>query len=147
MEVKEEASDEIEEGKIIRQSPTAGQKLEKGETVIIVVSTGKEDVSVPGVIGLTKDDAISKLSAQNLKYSITSYEYSDKYAEGYVIYQNYGSGEKVPPETVINIKISKGPEPKEEQKPPVDDSSTNPTDPPAATPETPEQSGDTGATE
>ncbi|MBQ2764521.1 MAG: PASTA domain-containing protein, partial [Firmicutes bacterium] len=148
VEVKEEASDEIDEGKIIRQSPTAGQKLEKGETVIIVVSTGKEDVPVPSVIGLTKDDAISKLSAQNLKYSITSYEYSDKYAEGYVIYQNYGSGEKVPPETVINIKISKGPEPKEEeQQPPADNPTDTPTDPPADTPQAPEQSGDSGVTE
>lgn len=148
VEVKEEASDDVDEGKVIRQSPSAGQKLEKGETVIIVVSSGKEDVPVPGVIGLTKDDAISKLSAQNLKYSITSYEYSDKYAEGYVIYQNYSSGEKVPPETVINIKISKGPEPKEEEpQPPADTPTDTPADPPADTPSDSDQSAGSGETE
>lgn len=132
VEVKEEASDEVEKDRVIRQSPSDGQKLKKGETVIIVVSAGKEDVPVPNVIGLTKDDAIAKLSAQQLKYSITSYEYSDKYGAGYVIYQNYGSGEKVPPDTVINIKISKGEEPKEEEKTPPTDTPTtdNPTDPP-----------------
>ena len=115
VEVKEENSKDVEKGKVIRQSPSAGQKLDKGQTVIIVVSTGEEDVTVPNVTGLTKDDAIAKLSAANLRYSITSYEYSDSYAAGYVMYQNYGSGEKVAPDTVINIKISKGPEEKPEE--------------------------------
>lgn len=125
VEVKEEASDEVDEGKVIRQSPGKGQKLKEGETVIIVVSTGEEDVSVPNVIGLTKEDAIAKLSAAKLKYSITSYEYSDSYAAGYVIYQNYSSDEKVAPETVINIKVSKGSKPEENK--PVDDPKPEPT--------------------
>lgn len=146
VEVKEEASDDVEKGKVIRQSPSAGQKMEQGETVIIVVSTGKEDVSVPNVIGLTKEDAIAKLSAENLKYSITSYEYSDSYSEGYVIYQNYGSGEKVPPETVINIKVSKGPEP-EEEVPPTDTPTDTPVETPTDTPATPDNPADAGEIE
>lgn len=135
VEVKEESSNDVDEGKVIRQSPNGGQKLNKGESVIIVVSTGEEDVTVPNVIGLTKDDAIAKLSAANLKYSITSYEYSDSYDAGYVMYQNYGSGEKVAPETVINIKISKGPEP-EPEEPSTTEPDPKPTDEPTNPPTT-----------
>lgn len=120
VEVQEESSDSVEAGKVIRQSPSGGRKLAKDETVIIIVSTGQEDVTVPSLIGLTKEDAIAKLSSAGLKYSITSYEYSTSYASGYVIYQNYSSGEAVAPDTVINIKISKGPEPTPEPTPTPD---------------------------
>ena len=141
VEVKEENSKDVEKGKVIRQSPSAGQKLDKGQTVIIVVSTGEEDVTVPNVTGLTKDDAIAKLSAANLRYSITSYEYSDSYAAGYVMYQNYGSGEKVAPDTVINIKISKGPEKKpEDPGTETPEPGTNP--PESTTPENPADAGE-----
>lgn len=114
VEVQEEASDSVDEGKVIRQSPSGGKKLAKDETVVIVVSTGVEDVTVPSLTGLTKEDAIAKLTNAGLKYSITSYEYSDDYEAGYVIYQNYSSGESVAPDTVINIKISKGSKPSDE---------------------------------
>lgn len=147
VEIKEEASDEVDEDRVIRQSPSAGKKLKKGETVIIVVSTGKEDVSVPNVIGLTKEDAIAKLSAQQLKYSITSYEYSDKYGAGYVIYQNYSSGEKVAPDTVINIKISKGEKPKEDNDSSPDDSADTPTDNPSTEPPATDNPADAGEIE
>lgn len=111
VEVQEESSDSVDEGTVIRQSPSGGRKLAKDETVIIVVSTGEEDVTVPSLIGLTKEDAIAKLTSAGLQYSITSYEYSDDYESGYVIYQNYSSGESVSPDTVINIKVSKGSDP------------------------------------
>lgn len=111
VEVQEESSDSVDEGNVIRQSPSAGKKLAKDETVIIVVSTGEEDVTVPSLIGLTKEDAVAKLTSAGLQYSITSYEFSDDYESGYVIYQNYSSGESVSPDTVINIKVSKGSDP------------------------------------
>ncbi len=111
VDVIEETSDEVEKGKVIRQTPDGGSKLEKGKTVTIVVSSGEDKITVPNVIGLTKEDAISKLDDANLKYSVTSYEYSNNYDDGYVMYQNYGSGEEVDKDTVIKIKISKGPNP------------------------------------
>lgn len=144
VDIKEEASDTIEKGKVIRQTPSAGQKLESGQTVTIVISTGKENITVPGLVGLTKDDAIAKLSEKNLKYSITSYEYSNSYDEGYVIYQNYSSGESVSPDTVINIKISKGPKPQENE--PEPEPTPTPTPTPAPTP-SPDENADQGETE
>lgn len=144
VEVKEENSSDVKEGNVIRQSPSGGQKLDKGETVIIVVSTGEDDVTVPNVTGLTKEDAIAKLSSANLRYSITSYEYSDSYEAGYVIYQNYSSGEKVAPDTVINIKISKGPKedpkPTEPTEPTTPDPGTEPSEP--TTPDNPADDGE-----
>lgn len=142
VEIKEEASEDIEKGKVIRQSPGKGMKLEKGQTVIIVISTGKEDIKVPSLVGLTKEDAIAKLTEAKLKYSITSYEYSSSYDEGYVIYQNYSTGESVPADTVVNIKISKGaaPEPEPEPEPTPDPQ-------PTPSPEQPENPADNGEKE
>jgi serine/threonine-protein kinase len=128
VDVQEESSDSVDEGNVIRQSPSGGRKLAKDETVIIVVSTGEDDVSVPSLIGLTKEDAIAKITSAGLQYSITSYEYSDDYESGYVIYQNYSSGEAVPPDTVINIKISKGPDPANEPVVEEPDPGDNPAD-------------------
>lgn len=111
--IEEEASETVEKDKVISQSPSKGRKLKEGSKVTIVVSTGAANVSVPNVVGLTKDDAISRLHDLKLRYSITSYEYNNSYAEGYVIYQNYNAGEEIAPDSVVNIKISKGPKPEE----------------------------------
>ncbi|MFR0941404.1 MAG: PASTA domain-containing protein [Butyricicoccus sp.] len=58
-EVVEEYSDDVEEGKVIRTDPEAGAELEKGATLTVYISKGKqkddnENVSVPGLLGMTR---------------------------------------------------------------------------------------------
>jgi beta-lactam-binding protein with PASTA domain/tRNA A-37 threonylcarbamoyl transferase component Bud32 len=59
--VSEEASDEVEEGKIIEQTHPSGSQVSKGTEVGITVSTGPEDVRVPRVTGQSRDDAVQNL--------------------------------------------------------------------------------------
>ena len=53
-----EYSDDVEEGKVIRTDPEAGTELEKGATLTVYISKGKqkddnENVTVPGLLGMT----------------------------------------------------------------------------------------------
>ncbi len=71
-EVVEEYSDDVEEGKVIRTDPEAGTELEKGATLTVYISKGKqkddnENVSVPGLLGMTADGARAALEAKGLK--------------------------------------------------------------------------------
>ena len=57
----EEASEEIEEGKVIRTEPAVGQLAALGSQVSIVVSTGLPTVEVPAVTDLFAETAIQIL--------------------------------------------------------------------------------------
>jgi serine/threonine protein kinase/beta-lactam-binding protein with PASTA domain len=58
----EEFSDDVDEGRVISQSP-AGGTLFKDDTVSLVVSKGPDLVAVPNVVGMKKSDARSALQA------------------------------------------------------------------------------------
>ena len=45
-DIKEEASDDVKEGYVIRTSPKAGKTVKKGSEVTLVVSTGKEEIEI-----------------------------------------------------------------------------------------------------
>ena len=54
---REENSDTVAKGRVISVSPTEGQKVDKGSSVTLVVSTGKPQVQVPNVVGKSFDEA------------------------------------------------------------------------------------------
>ena len=111
-EVVEEYSDDVEEGKVIRTDPEAGAELEKGATLTVYISKGKqkddnENVAVPGLLGMTEDGARAALEAKGLK--IGSVDPVDSSAEaGSVVWQSQDAGAEVAKGTVVNIQISKG---------------------------------------
>ena len=84
LEVVEESSDDVAEGFIIRQSPAAGTSLQEGETVMVVVSSGPEDVSIPDVRGLEADSAQATLEDIGFVIGYAE-EINGDYAEGTVI--------------------------------------------------------------
>ena len=51
VEVKEEASDGIEEGKVIRTDPVSGRLVKEGTKIVLVVSTGKASYTVEDFTG------------------------------------------------------------------------------------------------
>ena len=114
IELKEEKeySDDVEEGKVIRTDPEAGAELEKGATLTVYISKGKqkddnENVAVPGLLGMTEDKARAALEAKGLK--IGSVDQVDSSAEaGSVVWQSQDAGAEVAKGTVVNIQISKG---------------------------------------
>jgi beta-lactam-binding protein with PASTA domain/predicted Ser/Thr protein kinase len=65
----QEESEEIEEDRVIRTDPPAGEKLAPGSTVTIIVSTGKF-VRVPDVLGLLSGEAIAALRGNDLNPTV-----------------------------------------------------------------------------
>lgn len=112
-----EYSDTIEKNHVVRQDPVAGTEgYFKGDTVTYYLSVGKDNVTVPNVVGLSQAAAEEALTKENLKVSIGEAEYSSDYAEGLVIRQSTAGGTNVLRGEPITIYISKGPEPEAEQE-------------------------------
>lgn len=120
-EVKEESSEEIEEGKVTRTEPAKGKEIKAGQTVTIYVSTGSAIVKtrVPAVTGMDISKAVSLLDSKNLDYD---YDRVDSDApKDEVLTQSIEKGTEVPEGTVILLTVSNGPKqtepPTEETKP------------------------------
>jgi serine/threonine-protein kinase len=92
---------------VISASPTEGQKVDKGSTVNLVVSSGPEQVDVPDVTGKQFDEAQSTLQAAGFKVTRTDKE-SDKDA-GTVLSQNPKGGTQVDSGATIALTVAKEP--------------------------------------
>ncbi len=104
----EEESDSASEGEIIRQSPGAKAKLEKGASVTLYVAKEKdeEEVMVPQVVSKTYDEAKSELESAGFKVEKVE-KTSDKTA-GTVISQSINGGAKKG--ATITLTVSKASE-------------------------------------
>ena len=115
--VQEEDSDTVPAGYIIRQTPLAGTKLNKDDSVNLHVSRGAngedvqnrtgETVSVPSIIGLGKDQAEATLAANGLSLGNVTRKASSS-AEGTVISQSPEFGKNVMKGSYVSIVLSKG---------------------------------------
>ena len=92
--VEEQESDEPE-GDVISQSPEGGSSVARGETVTITVSTGRAQVDVPDVVGLSEADARDRLSGAELGATSQERTVTDPSQDGVVIEQRPASGTEV----------------------------------------------------
>jgi beta-lactam-binding protein with PASTA domain len=65
-ERKDEFSDEVALGEVIRTEPPAGEEAAKGSTVIIIVSKGPQTFPMPDVVGMILEDAVTYLESLGL---------------------------------------------------------------------------------
>jgi len=68
--VNEQFSDNVAQGNVISQDPSADSQLAKGQQVTLTVSKGPDFVDVPQVSGLSKDDARHALEQAGLKVRV-----------------------------------------------------------------------------
>lgn len=108
--VSYEYSDEVDSGKVLRQSPGAGSSVYKGSQVKLVVSSGKEIKKVPNVVGQAEGDARSKLEGQGFRVEIND-AYSNTVERGKVISQVPGGGSSQEKGATVMLTISAGKEP------------------------------------
>ena len=80
-----EYSDTVAEGKIIRQEPAAGELLEEGGTISLVVSKGPEMIEMPNVIGFTQEGVVKELESRGLVPSCFMVVNDGSYASGCVV--------------------------------------------------------------
>jgi serine/threonine-protein kinase len=107
-EVAQENSDTVELGLIISQDPEAGNKVEKGTAVNIVVSTGIAQVPVPDLTNMPESTAIEALRSAELEYDKTTDEFSAEIAKGLVIRTEPAMGTPVPKGTRVILFVSAG---------------------------------------
>lgn len=104
-EFRNEPSDTVPEGAIISQNPAAGAQLSKGSKVSVVVSTGREKVTVPSMVGMTVNQATQLLASMDLKATVTRVD-SEK-PEGEVI-AAAGENTEVDKGTTVELRVSNG---------------------------------------
>ncbi len=144
--LNEEPSETVESGKVIRQSPEEGTKLNKDDVVTLHVSTGKpvasptpnvpKTVVVPSLLGQTRDEAEKTLMQWDLKLISVSKKDSDM-PEGTVISQSPEAGKQTTEGANVSIVISSG-------RPSETEDFTPPTMPPEQSESTPEKTESTG---
>jgi len=101
-------------GQAFSQQPVGGDSVAPGTVIIVAISTGTppapSTVAVPGVIGKTKDAAVSAISGAKLTSQVVQ-AYSATAPKGQVFQQWPASGTQVAPGTVVDIVVSMGKEP------------------------------------
>ena len=71
VEPVDQPSDTVDEGKVISTDPPAGTSVPKGSKVQLIISSGKEQVRVPNVVGLSKSDATTELQSAGFQVTVT----------------------------------------------------------------------------
>lgn len=101
-------SSKVKTDRIISQDPKAGDKIDKGGVVFVVVSKGRQGVKVPDVTGEDLGQATHLLGEVGLEIGQVQKVYSDEVEEDTVISQDPKAGKKVAKETAVNLVVSKG---------------------------------------
>jgi eukaryotic-like serine/threonine-protein kinase len=88
--------------------PGPGELVEKGSNVLIIVSSGPEDVRVPVVVGRTEAQARNTLTEIGL-IPVVSYQDGNfgPAEDGRVISQSLPVGSRVPPGTEVNVVVAR----------------------------------------
>ena len=95
-------------GTVIAQQPAPGEAIEQGQAVNVTISTGREQSTVPQLVGLTSlDDVRIALSDFGLVLGTILEEDSNQPA-GYVLSQDPSEGTQLPAGSAVDIVISSG---------------------------------------
>ena len=95
-------------GYVFFQSPTGGDKADKGSTVTLTVSSGPGNVSVPGVEGLPLANAKRLIQQAGLKVGNVQSQSSTALPKGNVIKTSPGAAASVPSGSKVEIFVSSG---------------------------------------
>ena len=104
--VEEQPSTEVEQGIVIEQSPPAGSRIAKGDTVTIVVSTGPREVEVPALAGRTYGEAVDIL--EELGLEPRRVDVFSQRPVGVVASLDPKPGTLVDEGSVVTVRVSKG---------------------------------------
>ena len=94
---------------VFQQEPEPGTRLPKDSIVTVIVSTGKPKVSVPFVVGKSRDTAVAELTQRDLEATVV--EVNSERQSGIVTAQNPRAGTVLVSGASVRINVSKGPKP------------------------------------
>ncbi|MFD9880380.1 Stk1 family PASTA domain-containing Ser/Thr kinase [Streptomyces alboflavus] len=94
-------------GEICSQDPGADAKVEKGDTINVVVSTGAPKVAIPSVLGLDEDEATEKLEGSKYQLRVETKQRISTETEGKVLEQDPVTGTEVQKGSTVTLFIAK----------------------------------------
>ena len=104
----QEASERVDPGHVIRTDPPAGQVVDKGSTVKLVVSSGPPQVAVPMVTGLSESAARDQLQAAGFLAAKSDVDVPFGSAQaGKVISQSPTAGTPAAKGSTVSITVGK----------------------------------------
>ena len=111
IQIEERKDDIYTEGYVIQTDPASGSALTSGQTVTLTVSLGPdvELIEVPTLVGEDVDKALQMIADAGLQNGSIRSDDSDLPA-GTVTFQSIDGGQMVKKDTVINLRVSKGPQ-------------------------------------
>jgi serine/threonine-protein kinase len=104
--VEEAASRDVAKGDVIDQRPDGGSRVQEGDEVTIIVSTGVPKTTVPDVVGMDYADAVDALNEANL--DVRKREVFSNKREGRVVSQDPPADDVVPEGSTVLLEVSKG---------------------------------------
>ncbi|MBR6329015.1 MAG: PASTA domain-containing protein [Lachnospiraceae bacterium] len=107
----ESASDTVPKDCVISQNPAAGESVQKGATVTVIISTGpsNDKVSIPDLRGITEENAKAALAAAELTVGTVAEVNSETIPVGCVVSQSPGALTEVAKGTAVDLSVSSGP--------------------------------------
>jgi eukaryotic-like serine/threonine-protein kinase len=106
VEPEERFSNDVRAGRAIGTQPEAGTKLEREQTVTLLISKGANLVEVPSVLELDEDEAEAEIEGAGLIVNVETED--SEVPEGTVIAQDPGAGGAVPKGSQVTITVSTG---------------------------------------
>ena len=105
--IKDENSSDVKQGSVVRTEPEAGEKLEKGQDVILYISLGQN--KMPDLKNDTRSNAETRLRALDIGLSILFLEEeSNTVEEGRVTRTDPAAGSQIKEKDTITVYISTG---------------------------------------
>ncbi len=107
VKTSQEMSDEIEEGKVIRQLPSAGHVIETGDSIRLFVSSGPNKFELDNYVGSELSDAKEELESQGIDVTAVE-EYNNSVPKGVIINQSPAPSTEMMKGGKVTLTVSLG---------------------------------------
>ena len=97
-------------GTVLYQNPYGGAEVKDGRKVFLTISSGRELLSIPNLVGAPLREAKIKLQMAGLTTGEITYENNASVPEETVLRQSNASGGRIPIGSAIALVVSSGPE-------------------------------------
>ncbi len=105
--VSEEETENGSPGEVLQQTPSAGEEVEPGSTVSVVVAKARKQAKVPGVVGEERREAVEALREAGFGPFVEEEEVANEAKIGFVVAQSPSGGESAAPGSEVAIVVGK----------------------------------------
>lgn len=105
-QIKYSTSENVPSGSVISSDPQSGTKMDKGKPVNLLVSSGKNKVKVPNLIGMQINDVAPTLEAKGLRIGKIKKITDEKKNFDLIVNQSPASGGTVPAGSEVSVTVN-----------------------------------------